>query len=64
MIVHCMRKVDWEAIKDKEFWGEEQLEKEGFIHCSKVEQFDYVEPSFENKDASGHYKRNIELQNK
>ena len=31
MIVHCMRKVDWEAIKDKEFWGEEQLEKEGFI---------------------------------
>ena len=51
MIVHCMRKVDWEAIKDKEFWGEEQLEKEGFIHCSKVEQFDYVAPSFENKDA-------------
>lgn len=114
MIVHCIRKVDWEAIKDKEFWGEEQLEKEGFIHCSKVEQFDYVAPSFENKkyefvllcieenklisevkyedsdacgmyfphvyglinndsilmvlpflkDASGHYKRNIELQNK
>ena len=64
MILHCMRKVDWEAIKDKEFWGEEQLEKEGFIHCSKVEQFDYVAPSFENKDASGHYKRNIELQNK
>ena len=34
------------------------------MHCSKVEQFDYVAPSFENKDASGHYKRNIELQNK
>ena len=27
MIVHCMRKVDWEAIKDKEFWGEEQIRK-------------------------------------
>lgn len=39
MILHCMRKTDWEEIKNKAEWGGRNIEADGFIHCSSPELF-------------------------
>ncbi|MCI8484291.1 MAG: DUF952 domain-containing protein [Lachnospiraceae bacterium] len=46
MILHCMKKSAWNQRKQKEFWGEEELEAEGFIHCSTIEYFWRVASNF------------------
>ena len=46
IILHCMKKSAWDAIKDKEYWGEKELAAEGFIHCSTPEYFWRVAPVF------------------
>jgi len=46
MILHYMRKFCWQECKTKEFWGEELLAHEGFIHCSTVEYFWRVAPNY------------------
>lgn len=48
MIIHCMKKSTWEERKNKEFWGQRNLDAEGFIHCSTLEYFWRVAPNFEN----------------
>ncbi len=48
MILHCMKKSVWEGLKEKEYWGQQYLEEEGFIHCSAVDYFYQVAPYFEN----------------
>lgn len=50
MILHCMKKSAWEDRKEKEFWGDENLEAEGFIHCSTPELFWRVAPNFLDTD--------------
>ena len=46
MILHCMRKTDWEEIKNKAEWGGRNIEADGFIHCSSPELFWRVAPNF------------------
>ncbi len=46
MILHCMRKSLWEERKNKAVWGEQEVQAEGFIHCSTVEYFWRVAPNF------------------
>ena len=46
MILHCMKKALWDARKDKPFWGEREIEADGFIHCSTLEYFWRVAPNF------------------
>lgn len=46
IILHCLRKDTWEAIKDKPVFGEESVAAEGFIHCSSIEYFWRVAPNF------------------
>ena len=46
MIIHCMKKFTWEDRKEKEFWGNENLKAEGFIHCSTPELFWRIVPNF------------------
>ena len=46
MILHCMRKTDWEKIKNKAEWGGRNIEADGFIHCSSPELFWRVAPNF------------------
>ena len=48
MILHCMKKSTWEERKNKEQWGERNIEAEGFIHCSTIEYFWRVAPNFKN----------------
>lgn len=46
MILHCMKMDTWEKIRNEEYFGHEQIESEGFIHCSPVEYFFRVAPNF------------------
>lgn len=46
MILHCMKRSEWEERKEKEFWGKRNLKAEGFIHCSTPELFWRVAPNF------------------
>ncbi len=39
MIIHCMTEELWNKRKDEKEWGDEEIEVEGFIHCSTVEYF-------------------------
>ena len=39
MILHCMKKSIWEERKNKEYWGQINLDAEGFLHCSTIEYF-------------------------
>lgn len=48
MILHCMKKSEWEKKKDKECWGQESIDANGFIHCSTIEYFWRVAPNFYN----------------
>ena len=46
MILHCIRKVEWNKVKDKKQWGKDLIDKDGFIHCSTLEFFWRVAPNF------------------
>ena len=48
MILQCMKKTTWEERKDKECWGNRNIDADGFIHCSTVEYFWRVAPAFNN----------------
>lgn len=50
MIVHCMKKELWKQRISSRYWGEEELEKSGFIHCSNVEYLWCVIPGIIDKD--------------
>lgn len=50
MILHCMKKENWKEVKNKRYFGEKNIELEGFIHCSPVEYMWRVAPNF--KDTS------------
>ena len=39
MIIHRMKKSLWEERKDKAYWGQRNLDAEGFLHCSTIEYF-------------------------
>lgn len=46
MILHCMKRADWDARKHKADWGYRDIRAAGFIHCSTVEYFWRVAPNF------------------
>ena len=48
MIAHCMRKNKWNEIKDEDYWGYQDIEEEGFIHCSPIKYLWRVLPNFED----------------
>jgi uncharacterized protein (DUF952 family) len=36
IILHIIKKSEWDNYKSKEFYGENYLETDGFIHCSDI----------------------------
>jgi uncharacterized protein (DUF952 family) len=36
IILHTLKKVDWEKYKNEDYYGEDSIEKFGFIHCSDI----------------------------
>ncbi len=49
-IVHALSTSDWERFKDDGEYRPESLEKQGFIHCSKVGQIGVVADSIHSDD--------------
>lgn len=49
IILHCMKKADWEKAKHQPFFGQENVAREGFVHCSPVNYFWRVAPLFQNE---------------
>ena len=49
MIAHCMLKSEWNRIKDEPYWGQQNIENEGFIHCSPIKYLWRVLPNFERE---------------
>lgn len=49
MIAHCMKKSNWNKIKDESYWGHQNIENEGFIHCSPIQYLWRVLPNFEKE---------------
>lgn len=43
-----MKKSTWNDRKEKEFWGQRNVEKDGFIHCSTINYFWRVAPNFKD----------------
>ena len=50
MIIHCMKKEAWKQAKNKEYWGEDDIRRYGFIHCSTVPYLWRVLPGFEDTE--------------
>ena len=47
MILHCMLKSDWEKVEHEKYWGQKNIEADGFIHCSPVRYFWRVAGNFD-----------------
>lgn len=50
MILHRMKRADWEERKHKTVWGNRNIRADGFIHCSTPEYFWRVAPNFKDMD--------------
>ncbi|MDN3955844.1 DUF952 domain-containing protein [Sporolactobacillus laevolacticus] len=48
IILHCLKQNSWEKAKNSLYYGKEQIEADGFIHCSSIENFWRVAPNFKN----------------
>lgn len=51
IILHCTKKKIWDKYKDKDEYGQEDIEKYGFIHCSTIEYFWRVASHFNELEA-------------
>lgn len=48
IILHCLKKSEWEQSKSLPFYGDEYIDADGFIHCSDIHTFKNVAPNFKN----------------
>lgn len=46
VILHCLKESTWDKCKDQEYYGDETIAPEGFIHCSDIHTFYKVAPNF------------------
>ena len=46
MILQCMEEKSWNKVKNEKSFGQNDLEKFGFIHCSSIVYFWRVAPNF------------------
>ena len=46
IILHCLKESRLESYRGKEFYGEDYIDSEGFIHCSDIHTFHRVAPNF------------------
>lgn len=49
-ILYCMSKKAWEKAQTKQYFGQEMIDADGFIHCSSIDYFWRVAPNFRNID--------------
>lgn len=46
ILLHCMLKRDYEEVRERAYYGETNISKEGFLHCSTWNSFYEVAPIF------------------
>ncbi len=46
MIYHCIKASTWKPYKTQDYWGAEEIARDGFIHCTQKEHLPYVFPYF------------------
>lgn len=46
IIIHCLKKSNFEKIKNDEFYGDQSVMADGFIHCSDPVNFHKVARNF------------------
>lgn len=49
IIIHCLKQSTWDQYKDKTHYGEQSLQRCGFIHCSEVLTYAQVAPNFKDE---------------
>lgn len=52
ILLHCIARSAWESAQHLPLYGEEQVAREGFIHCSSVEYFWRVAPNFRHAEEA------------
>ena len=45
-IIHALLESAWNSARERDYYGENYLESEGFIHCSDIHTFHRVAPNF------------------
>ena len=50
IILHCLKEITWQKVKNNSYYGERYIELEGFIHCSDLHTFYKVAPNFKDMD--------------
>lgn len=48
IILHCMRKSLWEKRKNRDSWGQKDIDQFGFVHCSTIENISRVTPNWKD----------------
>jgi len=48
IILHCLLESTWNTYKNKDLYGENYMNTDGFIHCSDIYTFHGVAPNFKN----------------
>lgn len=46
IIIHSLTEKLWKQYNGKNFYGTEQIEEYGYIHCSEISSYKYVAPNF------------------
>ena len=46
IILHCLKESTWKKHSSGQYYGEEYIASEGFIHCSDIHTFHKVAPNF------------------
>ena len=60
VILHCMKESVWKERREKAFWGQRDLEKYGFLHCSSIAHFSFKSTCSRSSRALSSIDRNRE----
>lgn len=47
-IIHSLKEKIWNDYKSKKYYGEDSLNRFGFIHCSEISTYQWVAPIFKD----------------
>ncbi len=48
-IIHALKEKIWNDYKKQKYYGEDSLNKFGFIHCSDISTYKWVAPNFKDE---------------
>ena len=48
IILHALRKSAWQSNEKSNYYGQDSLDRFGFIHCSDIDTYQFVSPNFKD----------------